>query len=320
MRTIAIDHGNGYLKASDGRARLLFPSVVGPAITIAFRSKLADQHPEDVVVYSRGRSWFVGELAERHSPNPVPARGQDRDPELLRILTLGALHRLGVPAGERLRLIGGLPISWYHPAAIGALKAALAGRHECGVNGLALDWEVVGSEWYPQPFGALAYEVLRPGGDGSIASRPVGVIDIGYGTTNLARFDALEYLPAASTSIDAGVAAACELLAREVAERYRLDLGPREAQAALRTRVIEVAGHPKPVGELCDRALAVVEDAIAAAVTRLWGNTRQLYRIMLAGGGAHLLGERLLARYPHAQAVPEPQFANVVGFWLYGSL
>lgn len=320
MRTIGLDHGNGYCKAHDGATTVVFPSVAGPAVSITFRSRLQEPRAGDLLIHTRGRGWFVGELALRQSPSPVAVRGQERDPEMLRVLMLGALYRLAVPNEERLRVITGLPVDWYHPAVIGPTKAALLGQHDCAINGEVRRWTVEACECYPQPFGTVAYEVLRAGGDGTIAGHAVGVIDVGFGTTNLARFDELEYVQVASASIEAGIGLACELVAREVAERYRVELGRAAAERALGTGIVEVAGRLHPIPEVRDRALATVEEAIAAAVGRLWGNARQLYAIKVTGGGGHVLGDRLARRYPQASTVPQPQVANAIGFWLYGRL
>lgn len=320
MKAVGLDHGNGHVKCHDGRTTVIFPSVVGPAVTISFRSELAEPHPEDLSIESGGRFWFVGELAIRQSPHPIHPRGQERDGELLRLLMLGALARAGVGGGESLRLITGLPVDWYLPDAIAGLQRALAGRQECTVNGQARRWTVERCEVYPQPFGAVAYEILRPGGDGSIAAEATGVIDIGHTTTNLALFEALEYIQAGSRSVESGMGLAYDLVAREVAERFGLELSPEAAEQATRTGVVRVAGQTCHIPEIRERALAAVVDGILAPMGELWGNARQLGRILIAGGGAMQVGQRLAGRFRQARVLAQPQLANAIGFQLYGSL
>ncbi len=320
VRILGLDIGNGHVKAYDGQHAVILPSIAGPAVAISFRSRLEGQHPDDITIESKGRVWFAGELALRQSPAPIAPRGQVRDGEILRMLMVAALYRLGTPTGEHLRVITGLPIQWYLPPDKEAMQQALGGPQHCTVNGEQRVWWVDTVEVYPQPFGTIAYELLRNGGEGQIAAWRNGVVDVGDGTTGLALFDQLEYREPGSNSIAVGIGMARELIAREVASRYGLEMELASAEHALRVGRVVVAGEQQDIAEIRKRALATVVDAIGAQITRLWGNTKQLQRIVLTGGGTYLLGDTLEQRYPQARKVAHPQLANAVGFQLYGAM
>ncbi len=317
---VGLDIGNGWTKAHDGARSVLLPSVAGPGIAISFRSGLATAPVDDVAIEIDGRQWFAGELAVRQSPHPVTPRARDRSSEILRVLMLAALHRLDIRDGIGLRVVTGLPLAWYKPADIEQMRLALEGVHCCLINGRPREWRVEAVDVFPQPFGTLAYEVLRPGGDTRLASSTVGIIDIGTLTTNLALFANLEYIEARSTSVEAGMGLAYSLVAREIAERWRVELSPQAAETATRKGSLQIRGELHILDGIAGRALAAVTDAILAPARQLWSDGGQVDRVPLTGGGAHPLASRLKAQFPQSVVVSQAQFANAIGFWLYGAL
>ena len=62
---------------------------------------------------------------------------------------------------------------------------------------------------------------------------------------------------------------------------------------------------------------ALCAEVLAQAGT-LWGDGRDLRAILVTGGGALSLGERIQRRYPHARILDDAAMANVRGFEKYG--
>ncbi len=317
---VGLNIGNGYTKAHDGRGTVVFPSVVGPAVQLAFQSRLQEQHVNDIILQTGERSWFVGELAIRQSPDPIPLRGRKRDKEMTRVLALTAFYRLGIPSNTALQIVTGLPIDWYQRGDRREMVEALTGDHRAIVNGEPYRWIVDSVEVFPEPFGTIAYEALRLGGDPQILSKPVAVVDIGTTTVNLALFEAMEYIDAKSHSYEIGMAQAYELVARECAERYEIELDATEAEQAFRQGYIEVRGKVEDISRICDRARASVRDSVKGRGTSLWGDAGTIYRVPLTGGGAYPLERELVAVWQQARIVPNAQTANAIGYYLYGSL
>jgi hypothetical protein len=323
MSIISTDIGNGYTKGYDGVQTILMPSVVGPAVEISYRTDLAEgRDGRDLRIDQGGRSWFVGDLAVRQSPGAITLTARERDGELLRLLLLGALSRLQVPYGAGVQVVSGLPVAWYRPGDRKALAGALLGVHECVINGTPRMWNVVKCEIIPQVLGTLCREVLSPLGTPratNVSSQTIGLVDIGTLTTNLAVIaPGFEYVEPLAASVEAGMGAVYALVARHVASTYDLELSPQAAETATLQRTMRVRGVYRELHQAVDGALAAVAGRILATMQALWGNAAGIDGIMVTGGGAHQLGERIAAVYSHAKVVEDPQAANAIGMYRYG--
>jgi hypothetical protein len=67
------------------------------------------------------------------------------------------------------------------------------------------------------------------------------------------------------------------------------------------------------ISALIDQALDDNFAQIATYLEETWGNGRQFRRIILTGGGAEALRDRLLRLYPQALVLPNAQEANAIG-------
>ncbi|MCP5098730.1 MAG: hypothetical protein GY943_24530, partial [Chloroflexi bacterium] len=67
--------------------------------------------------------------------------------------------------------------------------------------------------------------------------------------------------------------------------------------------------------DVVDSVVTPMAEQVIAQASQLWGKAARLDAILIAGGGAHLLGEYVQGYFKHAQILENPQFANVTGFW-----
>ena len=70
MEILGIDIGFGFTKATCGKQELVFKSVLGEATDIQFREQMLPAGVTDegyLLAEVDGKSYFVGELAERQS-------------------------------------------------------------------------------------------------------------------------------------------------------------------------------------------------------------------------------------------------------------
>jgi hypothetical protein len=67
-------------------------------------------------------------------------------------------------------------------------------------------------------------------------------------------------------------------------------------------------------------AVDEVAGAIIAQAESLWPNrARTFAAVLLTGGGASFVHDRVSDVFPHAQLVDNAQLANAEGFWRYGT-
>ncbi len=321
---VGVDIGYGYTKAACAEREVVFPSVVGKAERIRYQVDLEAQDGGIAILTEEG-DRFVGDLALLQSRVrwTLLDRSRVQDPSA-RLLFLSALSELIGPEaeGERFNVVTGLPVQWY--ADRDKVVEQLSGRHVVRrVNGrqwvqkLTVDEVLV----VPQPFGSLFNVILDAEGalvDEALARGRLGIIDVGTYTTDYVLVDALRYVEKGSGSISTAMSRAYQLIGRSILDSFGLDLKLHEVDRAVQQGRVTVFGETRVIDWLVEPALdAVVEEVLAQAGT-LWGDGRDLSAILVTGGGALALGERIGRRYGHARTLDDAPLANVRGFERYG--
>lgn len=314
---IGIDIGYSAVKAVSGDRRVTFPSIVGSPDVSRFG---LDGETRDIVLESSTGPLLVGGGAVEQSR--FVARREDRawiESAEYHALFLAALSELSPATSAGVTLVTGLPVAFYDDRA--RLAAVLNGEHRVARQGRrAQMFHVVECRVVPQPFGALLSLALDDHGravDQALAGR-VGVIDVGGKTTNLLSVSRLRELSRETVSVNLGgwdvVRATREYLA---AECPGLDLRDHHLAEAIVARQVTYYGEPVDLSAVVEPVLEALSRQVIAQASQLWNGGANLDAVLIAGGGALLLGERI-KRHPnfrHARLVEDPVFANAVGFW-----
>lgn len=315
---IGLDIGYGFTKAVAGGREIIFPSVVGPAVEIRYHNDLMSTG-DGYTYHLDSSDWFIGEFAKLQSPWTTSPRARERTgTEAINVLLCAALHQLGLSSDTR--LITGLPVEWYDDR--GKMEMQLRGEHAFSVDGQPCHVNVAAVAIVPQPFGSFFSAILDGKGrlvNEKLARGRVAILDIGMHTTDFALADGLRYIEKGSGSIPVAMAKAYELIARELQNRHRLTMDVHDVDAALRDgAMVSVYDQQYSISELARPALKAVAEEILATAMTLWGDARDIQRILVTGGGAYALGDLIKARYPHAIVTQQPALCNARGFWLYG--
>jgi plasmid segregation protein ParM len=317
---IGLDIGYGYTKAVTSTAEVAFPSVVGQAERIRYQSDLMSENKLGIHLVTPDGERFVGELALLQSR--IKWTPQDRGrvtSTTMTTLAQAAFSELGVSGN--VALVTGLPVEWYGDRE--ALAEQLKRQHvirRCG--GRCPVVEVSQVLVVPQPFGSLFALILDRDGrmvNEDLARGRVGVIDVGMHTTDFILVDRLRYVEKGSSSLTTALSRVHQLTGRAILDAHGLQLTMHEVDAALRQGTVQVYGKDKDVLRLAEPALQAVAEELNAQASTLWGAGQDLAALLVTGGGAPVLGQRILNRYPHAIAVPNAVMANVRGFLRYGA-
>lgn len=169
-----------------------------------------------------------------------------------------------------------------------------------------------------QAFGALLNEALDDNGklvDQDLTGH-VGVIDIGGHTTGILACRELQEVQKESASVAVGgwtlVREMEGFLSRRCPE---LELRPHEVADSIRKGYVQYGSERVDVSTQVSNMARPLAEQVISQATQLWNGGMGLSAILIAGGGAHLLGKAIVARYPHARIVAEPVFANALGYW-----
>jgi plasmid segregation protein ParM len=319
FRVIGLDVGYGYTKGKGpGRILALIRSMIGPAVEIKYHNDLIGNGRGLEIELDSGR-WFVGDMARLQSPSPTSPRARKRDIDVVRLLMLGAMHRLGVVEGT-VRLVTGLPVEWFTDK--DALAAGLRGPHTFTANGEACTVTVSDVVIVPQPFGSFFRSLLAP--DGALtdvngwAKHRVGILDIGMHTSDYALSDSLRYVEPRSGSIDKAMARVYELVREGIAQEYGRDASLQDVEDAVRSGALPHRDGELDIRDLVAGAREAIGRSVIGQAQTLWGDGDDLSAVLVTGGGGPFFFEEIREVYPHARLLDDPQRANAEGFYRYG--
>jgi plasmid segregation protein ParM len=167
----------------------------------------------------------------------------------------------------------------------------------------------------PQPFGSFFDLILNDEGrlkDPDRIREKVGIIDIGFQTTDLA-LATPQFIESSSGSLDVGVRSVSDQLSRDLSRKYAITLDTTEAEEALRHRSVKIFGESVDVSEMIEERTREVAELILSYAHSLWGRGERLNRMILAGGGANIF-RSYFTGYPNLHVPEEPSLSNVRGY------
>ena len=303
MQAIGIDIGYGNVKVNTGGSAFNFPSIVGnfqENISIGF------DHGKLECVEVDGEKFLVGESAMRHSTRHFTSRSRDWiETTHYKALLKHAMAKGGV-TGEA-AITTGLPVGFRADKdRLGTIVMEVA--EQSGVNARVYV--------LPQPVGAFFSLLFDDRGsvlDHRLASSRVGILDIGYFTTDLLTIDGMSVVEGQLASFKNGVSTALEVIRQDLADKYKLQLDIRRVEEAVRRGKVSVYGEGKDITAIIAKRLGELEAEIQAQAQTIWGNAADLDRVILAGGGAAMLSP-YLKLYRHATVIRNAAEANATGF------
>jgi plasmid segregation protein ParM len=315
---VGIDLGYSSVKAIGGTGRAItFPSVVGTPD----KGRFSLNGNKDIVLDVPGDGMcLIGESAIMQSR--FIDRREDRgwiEGDAYYKLMLAGFTELTAATVCELVVVTGLPVTFYANDR-DSLRDRFLGEHRATREGRRTQlFRVVDCRVIPQPFGALLSVALDSKGqvaDQDLATGAVGVIDVGGKTTNLLSVNRLSEIGRETSSVNVG---AWDVV-RAVREHLtgfcpNLDLRDHQIAHAVIRRSVRYYGELVDLGPLVEATLEPMAEAVIAQATQLWSGAAALDAILVAGGGALLLGPCISRHFPHARTVKDPVFANAMGYW-----
>lgn len=312
---VGIDLGYSAVKVVSGRRRTTFPSVVGTPDLGRFSLGEQDDHlvlnvPEHVLVGE-------GAMTQSRFVNRREDRAWVESAEYYHLF-VAALTELTTATVADLLVVTGLPVAFYNDKA--ALRDRLLGVQKVTRDGChGQTFKVNDCRVIPQPFGALLAAALDDRGritDQDLATGSVGVIDVGGKTTNLLSVKRLAEISRETESVSVGAWDAVRAVRGFLADRCpNLELRDHQVIEAIIARQVRYYGQRVDLKPAVDAALEPMANQVIAQASQLWNGGAGLDAILIAGGGALLLGPYLKTYFRHARVVSEPVFANAEGYW-----
>jgi len=315
---VGIDVGYSAVKAVSGDRRAIFLSAVGTPDKARF-----SLNGDDALILEEPAHVQVGAGAVEQSR--FIKRREDRkwtQGDEWYTLFLAALSELSTTRYDSaVRVVTGLPVAFYDDRA--AVKARLIGEHKLRREDRhAQTFVVVDAKIVPQPLGTLCAMCMNDKGkvvDMELATGAVGVIDCGGKTCNLLSVNRLREIGRETASVNIGAWDAVRAIRRWLDDNCPdLELRDHQVIDAIIARETLYYGERVDLGDAVDAALEPLADQVIAEASQLWNGAAALAAILVSGGGAYLLGPYIERHFRHARVVPDPVWANAVGFWRFG--
>ncbi|MBN2031769.1 MAG: ParM/StbA family protein [Deltaproteobacteria bacterium] len=301
MKAHGIDIGFGFTKATNGKDMVIFKSVLGEPVDIQFvLNPAVNDGLRSLHIVLDGQSYFVGDFAEQQSN----ARQFTLDQESLisqfaKALALTAVGQLN-SSYDIINVVSGLPVGFfrqYHQR----LSKTLAGSHEitfktAGGISESRKFSIQRIKIIPQPLGTLLNLIMNDMGaivNERLTKQKVGIVDIGFRTTDFCLFDALRYVERGSSTTDTGMSRCFGVLSKKLREETGVDVELYRMYDAVEKGFIRIRGKEVNISKAKERLFENAARTIAGDMNRLWADDWDMDAIVVTGGGATALTKYL---------------------------
>ncbi len=316
MRFYGVDIGYGFTKvATAGRRPLVIPSIVGSNEELSYRSDIGDRIRITPLTLN-GHSYLVGEAAKRFSRHCYRVFDSTwaESPYYL-LLFVSALMRIEKSDTQPGAIVTGLPVSHYTQERVKQIQDLLGQAPNVRSASGQTSVKVEKVKVIPQPFGSFFDPILDDEAklkDPDKVRERVGIIDIGFQTTDLA-LATPQFVEASSGSLEVGVRSIAEQLSRDLSRKCSMTLDTTEAEEVLRLKSVRLFGERVDLSDMIEDRTREVAELILSYAHSLWGRGEKLSRLILTGGGANIF-RSYFSRYPNLYVPELPSLSNVKGY------
>ncbi len=330
MQILGIDVGFGFTKAYDGVNNIIFNSVMGDATDIQFQSSLgAEAANEKLHITLDGEEFFIGSHAQRQSH--ITDYTLDQDKLIERFVKVMAVTAAGLcsTSADPMNVVSGLPVGFLKRDS-GRLKKIIRGNHEIsfhksGEPSITKKIHIDKVAVIPQPIGSIFNLIFDEFGkmkDHTMSRQKLGVVDIGFKTTDYSIFDHLQYIERGSLTMDTGMSKCFSVIANKLHQESSVSIELYRMFQFMDSGLVKIRGQEYNISNLKKRVYAHAASAIASDLNRLWHNDWDMDTVILSGGGSVELGKFLSPLIKGevlvaAQGV-DPRFNNVYGYRKFG--
>ncbi len=330
MEIVGIDVGFGFTKAYNGKNFVIFKSLIGDVSDIQFRASLGDDSStSNLHITLDDKSYFIGSYAELQSNIREFTLDQEKLIEdFVKILAITAAGLCTDTVGP-IHVVSGLPVG-YLKRDTKKFKKMVKGTHEITYhnrNGKDLTKKITIDKIHiiPQPIGSIFNLIFDENGkikDRKFAKQKLGVVDIGFKTSDFSIFDHLQYIERGSSTMDTGISKCFSVIANKLRQESNINIELYRMFKFIESGMIKIRGKEYNISNLKKRVYSHAATAISADLNRLWENDWDIDTIILSGGGSVELSEYLSSNID-GNVIPigkdvDARFNNVQGYCKFG--
>lgn len=330
MEIVGIDVGFGFTKAFNGTNSVIFKSIIGDSTEIQFNSCLGvDESASNLHVTLDGNSYFIGNYAELQSN--VREYTLDQGKLLSDFVKILAVTAAGVCCENNtpLNVVSGLPVGFLKRD-YKRFADQITGRHEItfhnqGGKDVTKKIHINKIHMIPQPVGSIFNLIMDDKGrinDKALSMQKLGVVDIGFRTTDFSIFDHLQYVERSSTTMDTGISKCFSVISNKLRQESGVSIELYRMFKFIESGMLKIRGKEYNISNLKKRVYTHAASAIASDVNRLWEDDWDIDSIILSGGGSMELAQFLQPQI-QGNVIPvangsDARLNNVQGYLKFG--
>ncbi len=330
MEVIGIDIGFGFTKASNGKEQVMFKSIYGDAVDVQFRSDFGNNSfANNLHVTIDDKSYFVGDYAEKQSNVRQFTLDQEKLlTDFVKILSLTVAGRFA-DRDSAISVVSGLPVAYFKENNK-RFARILTGQHNIIYH--KPDGSEIKKRIYikkvrmmPQPLGSFFNLLMDDKGkiiNLDLTKQKVGVVDIGFQTTDFTIFDNLRFIDRGSSTMDTGISRIFRVIANKLQEKSGINVELYRLYKAVETGIIKMRGQEYDITKIRDQVFSQSAEIVANDIDRLWTDDWDIDTIILTGGGCSELS-KYLQPLISGNVIPvevnvDARMNNVYGYLKYG--
>ncbi len=333
---LAIDHGNGHVKACSDEKMILLPScysrpeefgvdMVAPKQGLQVFEFKSGLYPGEVYYWGRD----VNKAGRIIATYGGEGRYVTKSFRLLSQFAMALLLPDSENAYDDVHIITGCPSVNKGTDLEAEIRQVFNGRHVLSVNGQTKTVQVNQVTILPQPMGTIFNLYFNESGhvvNRQFEENYVGVIDIGSGTTDIDGVKGLKRQGDDIATIQSGIFDAYKKIANyinrmnpnaivspQMVEQHLL-----RPEIDINTYKISNRANLIDITECRHIAFRELAEDILNFIQQMWPNRTKFDAIYLTGGGAKPLSKYFLEWEKDIQVLDDSQQANVSGFHRYG--
>jgi plasmid segregation protein ParM len=227
---LGIDIGFGFSKTVTRFGADAFPSVVADWTPADVQIGGFGRNDLEALAY-QGREYLVGERALKVGRRLFVGLSREWLGTVpYRLLVLNAIRRRVPHSSVSVTIVTGLPVGDI-PQHLATVKRQLVGTHRLEILPAGRTWEVTIADVrvIPQPLGTIFSQVMDDEGnltDARLVEMRIGVLDIGFRTSDYFTLQGFEVIPAQCLTRNTGIAELLLDVSREVSSRYGVETDP----------------------------------------------------------------------------------------------
>lgn len=322
------DLGNGYIKCKSSMA----DGVSYPAALSILSDMLSDfelglhNHNSNFVIGFEGERYAIGESVKTLGLTPVTIAHSSRiKTDYYRVLFASALGSTIWQSGDVTTIVSLPPAHYWDKD---ALKQVIAGEYIVDLPGYGKTSYRVPADRLaviPEGVGAACLMALNPDGSDrpgeTLSQQTVGIVDIGTYTTDLIQLDRLHIVRSGCDSLPHAMHDVHERL-KGYCQSQGYDLDHYRVDEVLQAGYFMRSGVRHSIMHYIDQWTGQLIPAISGLIRTTWNGGDDCDSILLCGGGAIYVYDRLAMEFPQLRLIEEvpAHMANCEGAFRYLTL